>query len=1088
MNRASAPYGSGWWVEGLERIVPVSATRLLWIAGDGSTRIYTQSGSVFRAPNLDRPDSITTGGAFSGWVRHAPMQGQIAFDASGRHRRSTNRLGHQTNFAYTGSAANDPLDTVTLPTVSGTLLYDFAYNGSAKLDSVLAPGNRGTKVYIASAVVDSIRDADITKVRFTYGSSPNEKRMASRNDRRGYTTSYSYDAANRLSQHSRTLEDASTITVNVAVAETRSVPGSSYPTAQPLDSVYTSVDGPRSDVADVTRFWITGLGLPYRVRDPLGRETVVTYDATWPAQVKTSRAPNALRSRMTYTSRALADSLIVENTLGTGADAVTTYAWHSTFELPTSITLPASIEPTQFGYNSTTGNREWQQQGNSSSRRVNFFYDGNGLLKEIAPPLSPADSLFYNSLGNVERIRSPLGFHSRFLGDAIGRDTLVFTPLSASDSLKERRVYDVLDRITDIERIAPQVAAPNCSGCVSTTSYLTKTLTIENTYDDEGNPTAVTRSSTGSIGVTDSFTQYVYDYAGRLVRESPLGPVGGQTKYVLDAAGNVTQRITPRSDTIRTIFDAAGQPMRTVIPGVFHGIAGCTVQFTVDANGRHSPCYLPFDSLRVQVDTVRFRYDGMGQLVHADNNDARITRTYFPNGLLRSEEQALRGYNNFTFTGYTLQHRYDLAGRRTVLKHPSGLAPARDSVIFGYLAWGPLQQVTGMEAETYAYAYDDAQRTAVITLPGSVKDTSRFDGESRVVRREVIRPSETLIDDTLTYNRQAKILTGAMSGTIAGGGGSVTNWYDGLGAVIASDWRNHVNAGFQADEYAYDAHGNQGWAHKMDAGTMNDTLGYAFDGAGRLETIEPVSGFGTTVKPFTYRDYDASGNTSYGAEVRKSSTSSSWVTSRSYYGADEKLRMFRRISSAPVGSRADVVDEYRYDALGRRVLLRSDHASNCDVGPAECFSAIQRFLWDGDQLVWELRNSGTSEIAVGSRPYGGKIAYVHGVGIDRPLGVLLGGDSLIVPHVNWRGAYIGGTYVNGDKVGDSNVSWMGATVRVSFEGGSLEGHWWGGLLKEQLDASGMLYRRNRYYDAATGRVHAAVIRREAWALAFSQFC
>jgi RHS repeat-associated protein len=46
---------------------------------------------------------------------------------------------------------------------------------------------------------------------------------------------------------------------------------------------------------------------------------------------------------------------------------------------------------------------------------------------------------------------------------------------------------------------------------------------------------------------------------------------------------------------------------------------------------------------------------------------------------------------------------------------------------------------------------------------------------------------------------------------------------------------------------------------------------------------------------------------------------------------------------------------------------------------------------------------------------------------------------------------------------------MGATVRVSFEGGSLEGHWWGGLVKEQLDASGMLYRRNRYYDAATGR-------------------
>lgn len=66
--------------------------------------------------------------------------------------------------------------------------------------------------------------------------------------------------------------------------------------------------------------------------------------------------------------------------------------------------------------------------------------------------------------------------------------------------------------------------------------------------------------------------------------------------------------------------------------------------------------------------------------------------------------------------------------------------------------------------------------------------------------------------------------------------------------------------------------------------------------------------------------------------MRKSTSVSSWATSRSYYGADEKLRMYRRISSAPVGSRADVVDEYRYDALGRRVLLRSNHGSNCDVG------------------------------------------------------------------------------------------------------------------------------------------------------------
>ncbi|HEX6910739.1 MAG TPA: RHS repeat-associated core domain-containing protein [Longimicrobium sp.] len=31
------------------------------------------------------------------------------------------------------------------------------------------------------------------------------------------------------------------------------------------------------------------------------------------------------------------------------------------------------------------------------------------------------------------------------------------------------------------------------------------------------------------------------------------------------------------------------------------------------------------------------------------------------------------------------------------------------------------------------------------------------------------------------------------------------------------------------------------------------------------------------------------------------------------------------------------------------------------------------------------------------------------------------------------------------------------------------GDWFGGLLNEQKDASGLMYRRNRYYDPQTGR-------------------
>jgi RHS repeat-associated protein len=148
-------------------------------------------------------------------------------------------------------------------------------------------------------------------------------------------------------------------------------------------------------------------------------------------------------------------------------------------------------------------------------------------------------------------------------------------------------------------------------------------------------------------------------------------------------------------------------------------------------------------------------------------------------------------------------------------------------------------------------------------------------------------------------------------------------------------------------------------------------------------------------------------------------------------------------------------------------------------------------------------------------PYG-RVMYEHGGGIDAPLGVVrmeysseLHDPQVIVPHPDWRGTYDrgttivgscvvyssngtqlapppdstpsnpdqyggvagGGTY-NGTKEHCIDVDWPGAytwSARQYRRGYSGPDSWMGSLIFESRDASGLYYRRNRYYDSEKGR-------------------
>ena len=247
--------------------------------------------------------------------------------------------------------------------------------------------------------------------------------------------------------------------------------------------------------------------------------------------------------------------------------------------------------------------------------------------------------------------------------------------------------------------------------------------------------------------------------------------------------------------------------------------------------------------------------------------------------------------------------------------------------------------------------------------------------------------------------------------------------------------------------------------------------------------------------------YDASGNNdaTWGEDTQGSNAETALLLhdeSRSYYGPDEQLMVRNRHLGLGTGSYpGGVFEEYRYDALGRRVFVRSRRTSSCAQAPGyhyQCGSYVERTVWDGDQVLYEIRGGGSDSLDAwfleddgGALPATephmfGRAVYTHALGIDQPVGILrldAGAWNFLAPHANWRGSYTYGTLASGavcpGAVDCPLAPWPGDTRTA--DGGSTSTEptqytsWYGNLITNKADGSGLQYMRNRYYDPGTGR-------------------
>ncbi|MBX3174976.1 MAG: RHS repeat-associated core domain-containing protein [Gemmatimonadaceae bacterium] len=683
--------------------------------------------------------------------------------------------------------------------------------------------------------------------------------------------------------------------------------------------------------------------------------------------------------------------------------------------------------------------------------------------------------------------------------------------------LMDSTISPAVDWSINPESSAPFTgSAPSLLGLVATT------------YDKEGRPLTVARWTPGPEYAASSATStFRYDALGRQTSAS-IGGAFDTTTY--DKAGNAVRIRTRNGHIITQTFDALGRVTSRTTPEVRYPKTSCTTcwqglqtSYTLRIpyyQTRVGPAAYSEDVV-IPSETAVFAYDAAGRMVQADNPLVRVRRGYYPNGALKADTSEMRAYNyTETNSGFSGLHRtfltfeYDREGRRLKRTDSSGGVQTYGYDALGQLAW-TRDSVPSQQSRRATFSYDYRGNLIQQAIDSSnFVDTWAYDAYGRAVSRTGnfvdsmeydIRGKRTRVDGRLTYPDGPEIV--------------MTAAYDGFGNLVATGTTGdaiHSTDEFQPDALgnSFRRFGNRGQAmsatesateSNFSGGKLMSATGLPYPTPADSNRTGPNDGPPVQAYDELALQYDAAGNVKFQSSYRHTWVKPDpgypgyWIISPTghsftwtFYDADARPRFVQRhVRGTSPASPQTTYHEYWYDALGRRVLVRdrSDSTScgtSSETAPVPCQQAIVRSTWDGSQLLrekrslggWHLPDNGL-EGSSGPTPWFGTRRYTHAGDIDAPVMVWL--DD-VYPRAlvrNWRGSAAGAVLLHtcggvGGCRADSTTVYPATRVDVLFSREYAPGvpepnAWLGSLIDEQRDATGLLYRRNRYYDPTTGR-------------------
>ena len=458
-------------------------------------------------------------------------------------------------------------------------------------------------------------------------------------------------------------------------------------TSDPRISLLKSIDGPRTDVSDITTFDYDVQGNLIKTTNALNQETHITSHNAH-GQPLTIVDANNITTTLVYDARRRLLSRTVD---ATGTPSTTTFEYDGVGNI-TLTTLPNG----SFLLNTYDAAQRLTAVEDNLGNKIEYTLDalGNRTQEDVKDPqgtLTRTLSRTYNTLNRLIQTTGGAGQITTFDYDDNGNQTdIIIDPTSQNPGGLNQATQQAFDALNRLKTTTDPKQGVTTFG-----------------YDDRDNLTSVTDPT----GLT---TTYTYNRLDRLI--SQTSPDTGTTTFVYDSAGNRLSQTDARGITSIFAYDELNRLTTISYPQV---------------NGQPNPQNITFT-----YDTGTACSNGIGRLCQMTDESGSTTYSYDARGNLLSQTQTLGSV--VATTSYT----YNSADQLTQITYPSGrtvdytrnVLGQIDSVstthnsqttglssVHTYEPFGPLNAMTYGNGLTHTRQYDlDYRLTQLTTMNGSV--------------------------------------------------------------------------------------------------------------------------------------------------------------------------------------------------------------------------------------------------------------------------------------------------------------------------------------------------------------------------------
>jgi RHS repeat-associated protein len=531
INERTSPYGAGWSIAGLGRVIEGPGDSVVTYDGAGTIQFWRLTGCISNTCTYAAPagvfDQLTRSrnplNLAEWWYNRTTADGTklTFYNFSGNRLVSVEDVFHNVTSIKWKSTDPSRIDSIIDPVGKAIV---FTYDGSNRLASIRdRPGNRPTKVTINA-------QNNLTQIQDTLGGKPFQQgaydayhRLLSLVNRRDDRWASGYDAAGKLAVDSTpsVTADTTSDTTNTAaylplVTRYRSpwIAGLSAIDSGGIGTVTPAVGKARKVRVDS---W----GALQEVLSPLSK--YVFYGRNQYGQVT-----EALDSAGHHYLQWSGPRLTQDYDQNTGK--VINMEWNTTTNRITRRYGNGTVEQRYF-YDATGYRLDSTKTTTQPATR--FTYDSRGRVLTMADPRGHVASMFYDGNSWFNTDSTKIGSRRTWLRyDAVaGRVNMVQRPGGRIDTT----FYDLLNRIT-------RTAGPLGD---STRYTYGDSLNLTKITDELGHATRVQKNSIGwdtlAIGAVSDTQRFEYNRLGQIKR---LKNRRGQlTRFAYDSIGRLTSRI-----------------------------------------------------------------------------------------------------------------------------------------------------------------------------------------------------------------------------------------------------------------------------------------------------------------------------------------------------------------------------------------------------------------------------------------------------------------------------------------------------------------------------------------------------------------